>query len=487
MALLTDLYQLTMAYAYWHAQKSHLEASFNLFFRRSPFQGGYALTAGLESVIDFIKTFRFDTSDLDYLATLKGNDGQPLFPDAFLRYLSDLRLEVDLYAMPEGTVAFPQEPIIRVDGPIIHCQLLESPLLNLINFPTLVATKASRLRAVCGKDLIFEFGLRRAQGINGALTASRAAYVGGCDSTSNVLAGKLFGIPVRGTHSHSWVMAFDEEIESFYAFANALPANCVFLVDTYNSLEGVRHAIKVGKWLREEKNQEMIGIRLDSGDLAYLSIQARKMLDEAGFAQAKIFASNELDEMVIQDLKRQKAPIGVWGVGTNLVTARDQPALDGVYKLSAIREVGKKWDYRLKLSEQMIKVSNPGHLQVRRYIEKGEYIADAIYDDSGLLSPDLSRGALIVDPLDMTRKKRLSSHILSEDLLVPIFEKGECVYKKPSLKAIRQYGMDSLAKFPDGVKRFYNPHQYIVGMEAALHQKKIEMIQKIRERIEEGK
>ena len=259
---------------------------------------------------------------------------------------------------------FPYEPLLRIQGPLIECQILESPFLNLINFPTLIATKAARICIAANDESVMEFGLRRAQGLDGALTASRAAYIGGCDSTSNVLAGKIFGIPVKGTHSHSWVMVFDEEEEAFQAFAECMPNQCVFLVDTYDTIEGIKKAIRVAKWLKE-RNKKFLGVRLDSGDLAYLSIKARQMLDEAGFPEAKIVASNELDETLIIELKRQGAMISVWGVGTNLVTAKDQPALDGVYKLSAIRNPGGEWVDKLKLSEQMIKVSNPGILQVR--------------------------------------------------------------------------------------------------------------------------
>lgn len=337
LALLTDLYQLTMSYAYWKMGLDRKEAVFHLFFRRHPFRGGFTVAAGLEWAIQFLNNFKFESSDLDYLATLKGANGEPLFEPAFFDYLAKMRFSCNVDAIPEGTVVFPYEPLVRVQGPLIQCQILESPLLNLINFSTLIATKAARICIAAQGDSVIEFGLRRAQGIDGSLTASRAAYIGGCDSTSSLLAGKLLDIPVKGTHSHSWIMVFDEELEAFQTYAKCMPDNCVFLVDTYDSLEGVKKAIEVGKWLREQ-GKKMLGIRLDSGDLAYLSIKTRQLLDEAGFKDAFIVASNELDETLISELKRQGAQIAVWGVGTHLVTAKDQPALDGVYKLSALRD-----------------------------------------------------------------------------------------------------------------------------------------------------
>lgn len=475
LALLTDFYQLTMSYGYWKKGLDKKEAVFHLFFRNAPFHGGFSVTAGLESVVEYLERFRFDKSDLDYLATIRDPEGNLLFCKEFFEYLEAMRFTCDIDAVPEGTVMFPYEPIIRVTGPLIQCQLLESPLLNLINFPSLIATKAARVCMAARGEPVLEFGLRRAQGVDGALTASRAAYIGGCDSTSNVMAGKLFGIPVKGTHSHSWVMVFDDELESFEAFAEVMPSNCVFLVDTYNTLEGVKKAIEVGKHLRA-RGKELLGIRLDSGDLAYLSLKSRELLDKAGFPNAKIFASNELDETIIGELKRQGAAITVWGVGTNLVTAREQPALDGVYKLSAIRDEGGQWKYKLKLSEQMKKVSNPGILQVRRYRLDGENVADAIYN----IKEPIQEGCTIIHPFDPTHQKMLSKDIPSFDLLVPIFREGKRVYDLPSLDAIRQRTQEELSHFPDGVKRFLNPHQYIVGMEKNLYEMKIQLIKHIR-------
>lgn len=476
-SLLTDFYQLSMAYAYWKNGLQHKEAVFHLIFRRAPFNGGFTIAAGLESVINYIERYRFDPSDLEYLSSLRTESDQPYFSQPFLDYLADLKFTGQIDAVPEGTVVFPQEPLIRIQGPLIQCQLLESPLLNLINFPTLVATKAARICLAAQGDPVLEFGLRRAQGIDGALTASRAAYLGGCDSTSNVMAGKLYGIPVKGTHSHSWIMVFDEELEAFKAYAKALPDQCVFLVDTYNTLEGVRNAIKVGEWLRE-KGKKFIGIRLDSGDLTDLSIKSRRMLDEAGFTDTYIVASNELDETLISELKRQGAKITVWGVGTNLVTAREQPALDGVYKLSAIRDPDGPWKYKLKLSEQVIKVSNPGILQVRRFFNKKENEADLIYDIEA--SPE--NGAKMIDLHDPTRERAFGPDRSFIDLLVPIFREGKRVYEIPSLDESRQKTKKGLAHFPISMKRFIYPHLYIVGMEKGLYQTKIHLIQSIRER-----
>jgi nicotinate phosphoribosyltransferase len=474
-ALLTDFYQLSMAFAYWKAGQGEKESVFHLFFRKPPFQGGFTVASGLEPVIHYLESFRFQESDLDYLASLKAPNGAPYFSSDFFSYLRDLRFTCDIDAAPEGSVVFPQEPLIRVKGPLLQCQLLESPLLNLVNFPTLIATKAARICIAADGDPVFEFGLRRAQGVDGAMTASRSAYIGGCNATSNTLAGKVFGIPVQGTHSHSWVMVFDDELTAFKTYAECLPDNCVFLVDTYNTLKGVENAIEVGKSLRS-KGKPFIGIRLDSGDLAYLSIQARKMLDSAGFEATKIFASNELDEVVISELKRQGAEIDVWGVGTHLVTGKGQAALDGVYKISAIRNPNEEWRYTLKLSEQLLKVSNPGILQVRRFKKEGQYLGDAIFDENSPFQGDCH----LVDPLDPTREKIFPQHLEHEDLLVPIFRGGKRVYSLPLLSEIRQRTQKELSKFPVGIKRFLNPHQYIVGMEKSIHDQKVRLIKQTR-------
>jgi len=463
-ALLTDFYQLTMAYGFWKSGMSHKEGVYHLFFRRAPFNGGFCVTSGLESVIQLIQELRFEKSDLDYLAEIKGNDGNFLFEQEFLQYLEELDFNCDVDAIPEGTLSFPFEPLIRVQGPLIQCQLLETPLLNLINFPTLIATKAARVCRAAQGDPVFEFGLRRAQGIDGALTASRAAYIGGCEGTSNVLAGKAFGIPVKGTIAHSWVMAFEDELEAFKTYAGVMPNNCILLVDTYSTIEGVKKAVDVGKELKQN-GYELTGIRLDSGDLAYLSVEARKILNENGFPDVKILASNDLDETIIQSLKVQNAEIDVWGIGTKLVTAFDQPALDGVYKLSAIRNPGGAWEYKIKISEQSIKVTTPGIQQVRRYFGPQLCIADVIYDED----TDIDDGCIMVDPFDITRQREIAAGTDYKDLLVPIFRQGELRYSPPPLEEIKKRTQQELNQFHYTIRRLVNPHQYPVGNEKTLN------------------
>jgi nicotinate phosphoribosyltransferase len=487
--LLTDLYQLTMAYGYWKSGRADDEAVFNLFFRKAPFGSGYTVACGLLPALEYLESFRFQADDVAYLATLTGNDGERLFETRFLEYLAGLRLNVTVHGMPEGTIVFPHQPLLRVQGPIIQCQLLETALLNIVNFDTLVATKAARVSLAAQGDPVLEFGLRRAQGRDGALSASRAAYVGGCAATSNVLAGKCFGIPVRGTHAHSWVMSFDTELEAFRAYAEVMPNNCVFLVDTYDTLEGVRHAITVGKTLRE-RGKELVGIRLDSGDLAWLSVQARKLLDEAGFPKAIIVASNDLDEGLIQSLKMEGAAITSWGVGTRLSTAYDQPALGGVYKLSAVRRQGQpkgpgagKWAYRVKLSEQAVKVSNPGIQQVRRFSSGAEFIGDAIYDEQ----IGVPEACTIVDPMDATRQKTIAPGTAWEDLLVPVFRGDRPVYAPPPLADARARTLAQLAKFHPGIKRLVNPHQYPVGLEQGLFELRTELVMSARRAVAAGR
>ncbi len=463
LALLTDLYQVTMAYAHWRAGTTRREAVFQLFFRRHPFGGGFTVACGLAPAVEFLEAFRFTTDDLDYLASLTGNDGAPLFVEPFLRELEAMRLEIDLDAVPEGTVVFPHEPLLRVRGPILQAQLLETPLLNLVNFQTLVATKTARVVLAAQGDPVIEFGLRRAQGIDGALAASRAAWIGGCAASSSLLAGRLWGMPVRGTHAHSWVMAFPSEREAFAAYAEALPNNCIFLVDTYDSLAGVDHAIEIGHELRA-RGHELVGIRLDSGDLAYLSAEARRRLDAAGFPKAVIVGSNDLDEHLIENLKLQGARIDVWGVGTRLVTGWEEPALGGVYKLTALRAEGGEWEYKLKLSEQAIKVTNPGIQQVRRYRLAGEAIGDLIYDE--LLGP--AAPPTLIDPLDLTRRKRVPPEAEGEDLLTPVLRAGSRVGVLAGEAEARKRVQRELAEFHVGIKRFVNPHTYPVGLDQRL-------------------
>lgn len=483
MALLTDLYQLTMAYGYWKQEKAEQSAVFHLFYRTNPFQGGYVVAAGLETVVQFLQTYRFSDADLTYVAKIPGSDGKPIFDGAFIDYLRALKLTVDIDAIPEGTVVFPNEPLLRVRGPILQCQLLETALLNIVNFQSLIATKASRIVRAAGEDDVLEFGLRRAQGTDGAMSASRAAYVGGCSATSNVLAGMKFGIPVRGTHAHSWVMSFESEQEAFQAYAEAMPNNCVFLVDTYDTVEGVRRAIEVGRSL-QKRGHRLVGIRLDSGDLASLSLSARSLLDEAGFGDTKIVASNDLDERLIQSLKLQGARIDVWGVGTKLVTAFDQPALGGVYKLGAIAADNGEWRPTLKISEQLVKTSTPGIQQVRRFFgPDGLATCDMIYNE--LQSPQSP--AQLVDPYDPTLRRTMTPASSFKDLLQPVFRAGQLAISLPSIHDVRSRTIQQLKVFAPGILRFDNPQKYTVGLEQQLFDLKSRMVSEARRAKEEAR
>jgi nicotinate phosphoribosyltransferase len=461
--LFADLYELTMACGYWKSGRAEREAVFHLVFRENPFGGGFSIACGLTQVLNFLKEFRLSASDRDYLASLKGNDQKPLFPSEFLDYLSAMRIRCDIDAIPEGTAVFPQEPLIRVRGPLAEAQILESLLLNIINFQTLIATKGARLAIASQERNVLEFGLRRAQGINGSLAASRAAYVGGCDGTSNTLAGKLYGIPTVGTHAHSWIMSFDTEQEAFDAYAEAFPNNTIFLVDTYDTREGVARAIKTAQRMRT-KGREPIGVRLDSGDLRELSLETRRQLDDAGFPEVKIVASGDLDEYSVTKLIKDGAPIDTFGVGTKLVTAYDDPALGGVYKLSAIEDRrGQRWP-KVKVSNDPAKISNPGCLQLRRLSKQGKFVGDIIYDEKAPPSLEMSDG--------------LHDHF--GDLLVPVLRAGRLVYEMPSLEESRQRAIEQLASLSESVKSFDEPEVYPVRLENDLASRKDEMVRKIR-------
>jgi nicotinate phosphoribosyltransferase len=479
LGLLTDLYELTMAYGYWKLGKADQQAVFHLYSRKRPFDGGYMIAAGLEDASAYLKRLRFDATDCQYLASLRGGDGKPLFDSGFLDYLRQFEFACDVDAIPEGTAAFANEPLVRVRGPLLQAQIVETALLTIINFQTLIATKAARICQAAQGEPVLEFGLRRAQGIDGGVTASRAAFVGGAVATSNVLAGRLLGIPVRGTHAHSWIMSFESEAEAFEKYADVMPNNCIFLVDTYDTLNGVRLAAEMGNKLKA-RGHKMLGVRLDSGDLAYLSIEARKILDDAGLHEAIIVGTNDLDERTIESLKLQGAKINVWAVGTRLVTAQDQPALGGVYKLSAIRdEEDGGWRYPLKASETLAKASFPGELQVRRYTHDGCFAADMIYHE-----PDgLPAAPVIVDPTDPTRSRAVDvTQGPGEDLLVPVFRSGRCVYESPPLSALRDRTIEQLSKLHTGTKRLLNPHEYPVGLEQGLARRRTEAIMTIRPR-----
>ncbi|HVI40110.1 MAG TPA: nicotinate phosphoribosyltransferase [Anaerovoracaceae bacterium] len=440
LATLTDLYQLTMAYGYWKNKCHEEQAHFNLFFRKAPAGGNFAIAAGLGPVISLLSNYGFTEGDIVYLSTLKSSNGSPLFEKDFLDYLFYMEFNCSVSAVPEGTVVFPNEPLLTISGPIIQCQLLETALLNIINFQTLIATKAAHIMKAANGDKVSEFGLRRAQGIDGGLAASRAAFIGGCDSTSNTMAGKIYGIPVVGTHAHSWVMSFDSELEAFRAYASAMPDNCVFLVDTYNVEQGVRNAIIVGQELRKT-GHEMKGIRLDSGDLAKLSIMARKMLDEAGFPNCKIVASNDLDENAIIDLKAKGARIDMWGIGTKLVTSYDQPALGGVYKLGAIK-TGFGWERKIKLSADKEKVTNPGKLNVLRYFDENGFLGDKIIDT---IDPEAYHDS---DPIITPEGAvQISSSIHSEILLYDVFIDGKLNFPIPSIFDAQKRTKEQIAKF----------------------------------------
>lgn len=464
LALLTDLYQLTMAYGHWKTGRTEDEAVFHLFFRKNPFQGNYALACGLQDVIEFLEDFHFSTTDIAYLQGLQGNDGQTLFEPAFLDYLAQMKFCCDIDAVEEGNIVFPQEPLIRVQGPLIQAQLLETILLNSINFQTLIATQSARICQATAGDPVLEFGLRRAQGIDGGLSASRAAYIGGCQASSNVLAGKIYDIPVKGTHSHSWIMSFEDESSAFEAYAAAMPNNCLFLVDTYNSIQGVKRAIEVGKKIRE-KGYKFLGIRLDSGDLHQLSKAARQLLDEAAFSEAIIVASNDLDAQKVKTLKEQGSPINVWGIGTHLITAKEQPALGGVYKLAAIRKKGQAWNYKLKLSNTPYKVSNPGILQIRRYfVSNGLPFGDMIWNTAN--------GEPFPSIQSFDGRTIVSNDRPFQELLIPIFRAGKLVYSPPTIHKIKAHAQSQIDLFKQVDFKLYP-----IGLEKQLNALKLSLIQ----------
>jgi len=469
-ALLTDLYELTMAEGYWKKGLHEADACFYMHFRENPFGGGYAIACGLDHLAQIVDEFRFTDDDIDYLATLTVASGEPLFDRGFLEYLRGYKLRVDIDAPLEGSVVFPYEPIVRVSGPLIDCQVIEPALLNAVNFETLVATKAAR---ICGATdgVVAEFGLRRAQGPDGGLRASRAAFVGGCASTSNVLAGKTYGIPVSGTHAHSWVMSFDTELEAFRAFADVMPHNSIFLVDTYDIAEGVRNAITVAKEM-EARGDRLLGIRIDSGDLAWESTLARKMLDQAQLDYVKIVATNDLDEYTISSLEGQGATIDSWGVGTKLAVAYDQPALGGVYKMSAIRtEPDGPWQPKIKISAQLIKRTLPGFVDVRRYHdETGKYRADMVYDM--VTGPS---GTEIIHPFDPMHHQDLS-RFEWEPLLVPLARGGKAVYEGGDPIAAQARAKSDLSRIDPSYRRFLNPGQYHVGLDRALYDVRTRLI-----------
>jgi nicotinate phosphoribosyltransferase len=479
LPLAADQYQLTMGQGYWQNGMAEHETVFTYAFRDHPFGGGYAVCAGLAYIayfVEYMREYGFSNDNLQFLQGLTGNDGKPLFQREYLDFLRHLSWEVQVDAVPEGTVVFPREPTVRVQGPIIPCQIIESFLLTEMNFQTLIATKAARICTATQGEPVSEQGMRRAQGLDGALTVSRAAYIGGCASTSNLQAGYLLGVPTAGTMAHSFVMAFASEVDAFKAYATALPNNCVFLVDTYHTLEGVQKAAEVGKWLAD-RGHRLMGIRLDSGDLAWLSQEARQILDSHGLHEVKIFAANDLDEQLIADMKRQGAAIVAWGVGTKLATGGSQSALGGVYKLGAIRRQGEAWRRTVKVSEQGWKTSIPGLLQVRRYWSPSGYmLADAIYDEElGIVD-----GTTMVAPTDPDRRFSLPSDARSEDLLAPVCRDGVFIGDNPDLPTIRSRTLAQLDQLDPTTKRLLNPHEYKVGLEYQLYKLRRDMIREQR-------
>ena len=439
ISIMTDFYQLSMANALFQVGKSEQEAIFNLFFRKIPFRGGFAISAGLEAVVDFLEKFRYLPEDIDYLASLDNHLQQKIFPDNFLNYLANLKFNCSLRSFLEGSLVFANEPLMQLQGPLAQCILLETPLLNLTNFPTLIATKAARVRLAAESDKVLEFGLRRAQGVDGALTASRAAIIGGCNATSNVLAGKVYGLKVAGTHAHSFVMAFESEEAAFAAYAEIYPDDTVLLIDTYDTLDGLQKAINVARSLAK-KGHKIVGIRLDSGDLLRLSRQCRAMLDDAGLTYVQIVASGDLCEFEIEKLKLKNAPIDIWGVGTNLVTANDQPALDGVYKLAAIKEK-EAWVLKQKISNSAAKKSLPGKLQVyrERCAKSGKYVQDLIVDEFN-------------DSPAPKHAEKLSQKLIKA-CLIDIFCAGKLVYSPPPLTSICERVQKEVELLPAEVKK----------------------------------
>lgn len=475
LGLLTDLYEITMAEGYWRSGLASMEACFTSFFRENPCNGGFAVVCGTGQIAALVEGFRYSADDIAYLADLEAPGGGPLFSRDFLGWLATWRPRLTVDALREGDLAFPREPMVRVTGPMIDCQLIESPLLNLVNFETLVATKAARVCLAAEGRPVAEFGLRRAQGPDGALSASRAAYVGGCSSTSNVLAAERYAIPVSGTHAHAWVMAFPSELEAFRAYAEASPKNCTLLVDTYDVVSGVQNAITVGHEM-EARGERLAAVRIDSGDLAALSKRARSMLDEAGLSYVKVIVSNDLDEELIQSLLSQGAAVDGFGVGTKLVTCFDQPALAGVYKLSAKRMPGEPWVPVLKVSEQVYKRTIPGVQDLRRYYDgDGHPVADMICE----ASYPADAVPEIVDVNDPLLTRTLEG-FSSTSMLRPVTVDGVGAQEPEPLEMARRRAQENLAALDPACKRFLNPQVFPVGLEKGLAAMRQEMIARVR-------
>jgi len=471
LTLLTDFYELTMMQGYFN-NKENNTVIFDVFYRDNPCNGGYAICAGLAQVIDYIKNLHFSTEDIEYLRSLH------VFQEDFLTYLQNFKFSGDIYAIPEGTVIFPMEPIVKVIAPIMEAQFIETALLNILNHQSLIATKASRVVYAAKGGAVMEFGLRRAQGPDAGILGARAAVIGGCIGTSNVLTAKSYDVPALGTHAHSWIMSFDDELTAFRKYAELYPMNTTLLVDTYDTLRsGVPNAIKVFKELRESgKMPTKYGIRLDSGDLAYLSKKARKMLDAAGFQDATITASSDLDEYLIDSLIAQGAKIDAWGVGTRLITSEDNPSFGGVYKLSAVMKNGE-FIPKIKLSDNPFKITNPGNKKIYRVYEKesGKVKADLITLADEQFSSE--NPLLLFDPLATWKKTYLEPNTYTlRELLVPIFINGKCVYESPSVMEIRDYCAKEQETLWDEARRLVNPHNVYVDLSEKLYQLKSQLL-----------
>lgn len=478
LTLLTDFYELTMMQGYSTTDTANHIAVFDIFYRKNPSGGGYAIAAGLEQAIKYIENLSFTKEDIDYLLSLN------VFDSRFLDYLKTFKFSGEIYAVAEGSVIFPNEPIVRVKAPIIECQLMESALLNIINHQSLIATKAARVCWAAQNDIVMEFGLRRAQGPDASIYGARAAIIGGCNATSNVLTGKMFNVPVKGTHAHSWVMSFNDELTAFTEYSKIFPNDCTFLVDTYDTLKsGVPNAITVFKQMKQSGIKlKSYGIRLDSGDFAYLSKEARKMLDEAGFEDASICVSSDLDEYLISDLKsRQGAKINSWGVGTRLITSDDCPSFGGVYKLAAQADANGKLIPRIKISENPEKVTNPGVKKVFRLYDSttNKIKADLITLEDEII--DTSENITLFDPFATWKRMTLYTGKYSiKETLIPIFKDGKCVYKSPTVMEIQQYCKNELNTLWDEHKRLINPQTVPVDLSQKLYDLKQNMINNLR-------
>lgn len=473
LTLLTDLYQLTMMQGYFENHVNNHEVVFDLFYRNNPSGNGYAICCGLEEVIEYIENIHFTEADINYLRSLS------LFKENFLAYLKDFKFTGNMDAIPEGTVVFPGEPLIRVTAPIFEAQFIETTLLNIINHQSLIATKAARVVRAAEGDTVLEFGLRRAQGPDAGIYGARAAMVGGCHATSNVLTGQMFNVPVAGTHAHSWVMSFDTEIEAFRAYAKLFPQKCILLVDTYDTLgKGVPNAIKVFNEMKEQGIKlGTYGIRLDSGDLAYLSKKARTMLDAAGYPDAIISASCDLDEYLIADLKRQGAKITLWGVGTKLITSDDCPSFGGIYKLAAEKNSKGAFLPKIKISDNPEKVTNPGIKKVIRVydVTTNKIKADVIALEEEVF--DTTRDLILRDPKARWKKMQLkANNYRLKELLVPIFRGGKCVYTLPAVMEIREYAKEELETLWEEYKRLMNPAVVPVDLSDELYYLKEQML-----------